>query len=254
VSVRSLLGLFVFVMLAPAGAHAADKELCGTSYLDAQRARKRGALSQAKEHALTCLRECSESAQPDCAAWLEEIERSMPSVIVVPQRGGVDVPDAVITVDGRRIEDRARAVELDPGTHSVDVTAGARRVTHEIVVREGEKQRRIVIALAEERAPSSSSARPPSDAAAPAYIPWPSWLFGGLGIAGALTFAGFAAYGASEEAALEGCSPRCFPESVDDVQRSYVIADVALVTSVVAAGAAVAAYFVANAGRSGSPR
>lgn len=221
----------------PSAARAGDKDLCATSYLDAQRARRRGALLEAKDHVRTCLRECSDSAAPDCAAWLQELEANVPSVIIAVDRGGVDLPKARVKVDGKPVEDHGRAIDLDPGTHRVEIDADGEHASREVVVREAEKARRIVVSFEPRPTATETSPRPRA-------IPWPTYLFGGIGAVSALTFAGLGLYGLRQESDLERCSPRCSPDEVSTVRSTYLVGDVALGVSVVALGVAAAFYLL----------
>lgn len=241
-------------LVGPEVARAADKDLCASSYLDAQRARRGGALLDARAHLQACLRECSDAARPDCATWLEEVERTLPSVVVVVERGGAEIDLATAWVDGRRIEDRTRALEVDPGRHRVRVEAGGTTTERDVDVREGEKARRVVVSLdvapAADQAPSprspSTPAAPPAAADAPSRTP--TVVFGVVAGVALGTFAVLGLYGLGRESKLDACAPRCQPDEVASVRRFYIAADVSLGVAVLAGAAAVVTYLLAPTG------
>jgi hypothetical protein len=69
-----------------------------------------------------------------------------------------------------------------------------------------------------------------------------TWVAGGVTVVGLIAFSVFALSGNSKESDLDACKPACDDRSVyDDMQRDYLIADVSLAVSIVAAG--VGAYF-----------
>lgn len=240
--------LAIAVLMAPAVAIAGDKERCGSSYIDAQRLRRLGSLIQARAELEVCLQECSEAVQPDCAQWLDEVTRALPSVVVTVQRAGTDVANAVVIVDGAPAANAARAVELDPGQHRIEVDVEGARAARDVVLREGEKNRRVVIEL--ERPSASTGLAPPAierpvpptvERAAP-RMPWLTIGAGTLGAAGLLTFASVGIYGNSRYADLEACRPRCDPKDVSSVRSTYAVADVALGVGIVALGVALVSY------------
>jgi hypothetical protein len=103
---------------------------------------------------------------------------------------------------------------------------------------EGQKNVRVKALLP---APAPKEApKPPEDEAAP--IPTATWVGAGVAVVGLISFSVFALSGNSKESDLDACKPACEDRSVyDDMQRDYLIADVSLAVSVVAAG--VGAYF-----------
>lgn len=226
-------------------AFARDKELCSSSYQNAQRFQRHGLLLEAKAEMVTCLRECTDIARPDCVAWLDEVNRALPSIVVVVRRGGTDVLEAIVVVDGAPLNNGERAIELNPGPHRVEADVDGRRVHEEIVLREGEAGRRVLLQL-DPVAPSppespGATAAPPSTLRS---IGWPTVTFGALGGAALLTFGGFAIYGESRYSSLDECRPRCSPARIRGVQDTYLAADIALGVGVVALGVALATYLL----------
>ena len=73
-------------------------------------------------------------------------------------------------------------------------------------------------------------------------VGWPTFVLGGLGVAGLGVFAGFAIQGESRFGRLGECRPACDPVDVDAARLSYRVADVALAVSLVALSAAVVTF------------
>src|SRR5262249_31644370 len=95
----------------------AGKRECAQSYVDAQKLMKGGALRKAREQLAICTRdECLAAVKKDCAAWLEQVTSSIPT-IVVEAKGpdGKDTLDVKLTVDNEVVAERldARAIELE---------------------------------------------------------------------------------------------------------------------------------------------
>jgi hypothetical protein len=77
------------------------------------------------------------------------VEKAMPSVVVAAVGpDGSDTVDVALSVDGARVADRlpATALDLDPGEHTLRVErTGWAATEQKVVVREGEKERRVVL-------------------------------------------------------------------------------------------------------------
>lgn len=243
---RLLAVVLAAASMSSATAFAGDKELCSSSYQNAQRFQRRGLLLEAKTELVTCLRECTDVARPDCVAWLEEVNRSLPTIVVVVRRGETDVPEAIVVVDGAPLNNGERAIELNPGPHRVEADVDGRRVREEVVLREGERGRRVLLQLdpaTAHRAEPVPVAAPPSSSRS---IGWPTIAFGALGGAALLTFGGLALYGESRYSDLDECRPRCSPGRIRGVQDTYLAADIALGVGVLSLGVAVATYLLSR--------
>lgn len=224
------------VLLAP-GAANADKAECLQAYESAQRQRKAGALGKAREAAVVCAAtECPTLIKSDCTTWVAELERAIPTVVVVAKSDGREVSDVRVSVDGRRLADAltGKALAVDPGErHFVFERQGA-RVDRTINVREGEKLRRVTLSF-DPPAPAEKPA-----AAAPSPTTYALASVGVLGLGG---FIFFGAKGLSGRSDLEDCKGRCRQSDVDDVKADFTRADVSLAVSLVAFGAATYLYF-----------
>lgn len=237
-----------------------------TAYDHGQELRDGGRLREAREQLEICAQAgCPAVIVRECVPWLRELDAMLPSVVVaVRDAAGHDVMDARLWLDDRlvaeRIDGTARVV--DPGVRLLRVEYRGESIEQKVVVRQGEKNRLITIAL-----PSRPLELPPSSGAAPSASSGPAsgrggggtpvgvWV--GLGV-GALALGVFAHQGLSARSDLETlrttCSPRCSDEAVAPARREALVADVALGTAVVALGIAAYLWLSPRAGASSARR
>jgi hypothetical protein len=218
---------------------AAPNEACFAAAVEGQTLRKAGKLHDARTPLAACASStCPAVVSDDCTRWLAEIDDEMPTVVLgARDRSLRDVPDATITVDSQPVDAAGRPIELDPGPHLVRFIAPGRPVTQQtIVTRAGEKNRAIVVTLADrEKRPEPEN---PGRA-----IPMATWILGGVGLA-ALGVFGY--FGASGVSAFDhaGCSAGCSASEKSDVETRFRVADVSLGVGVLALGAATVIYFL----------
>src|SRR5262249_40860851 len=135
-----------------ARAASEQQDPCFEAAVDGQRARRAGKLLYARSRFSVCAQqECPTVVRDRCTGWLSETNASVPSIVVAAQDDeGRDLVDAQVDVDGVGMKDAVggRAIDLEPGAHRVRVTRdGKIPVDATVVVREGEKERRIVAVL-----------------------------------------------------------------------------------------------------------
>ena len=247
----SQLLLLVGLSAPPALSAPIAESECVTLHRQAQIDRKSRALRSALEN----LRRCADSSCPkligsDCAEWLVETERALPSIVVVATGpDGSDVQGVRILIDGVPLVDQVggAAIEVDPGQHRFRFElAGSAPIERAITIREGEQRRRIEVAFRVTRAAPTDTA--PAGAAGRASPsaperagagPWP-YALGAIGIVGVGGFAYFGYRGLQTKSDLDekNCRPACPQEEVDEGNRQFLIADISLGVGVVALGAA----------------
>jgi len=181
----------------------------------------------------------------DCAHWLEEVDSSLPSIVVgAKDAGGGDLFDVRVKVDGEPVDDLAsgRPIVLDPGPHVVRFERGkapdleVREV--KLLLRTGERNRAVLATMQVTR-----DARPSAPKGESGGIPTATWLFGGVGLLALGSFGTFAILGGQEKSRLrDTCSPGCTDRDVATVRGDYIVADISLGVGVVALG--VATYFL----------
>ena len=109
------------------GAWAVDDEVaevakqeCFDRHESGQIARRQRRLRDAQGELRLCSRAaCPGLVRADCVGWLDQVSRSLPSVVVTARARGFDLTEVRVTVDGVQVADRltGAALELDPGAH-----------------------------------------------------------------------------------------------------------------------------------------
>lgn len=253
---RSLAAVLL-VALAPRLALAAPPPPSVARCLDAseegQRLRDEGKLSRARALFETCSSAtCPAVVRSNCTMWLEGVVQSVPSIVVSARDdNGADVLDASVEIDGvTRGPVGWRPIDLDPGPHTVKVTAPHHRSNEQrLIAVAGEKSRpvravldRITGDLREvpsAAAPSTGAEQPGQGRGIPAF----SLVFGGIGVVSAGVSLGLGLTARSDISALEGSScaatKSCAQDDVDSIRARLLVADILLgvaVVSIVAAG------------------
>lgn len=217
------------------------KQQCIEAYEQTQSLRRSASLRSARGSALTCAQAaCPAVVKKDCAAWLGEIEQSLPTVVLSAQdRSGRETTAVRVFVDGEPLVERldGRAVALDPGDRAFRFELdGSPPKELRTLIREGEKNRSIEISFAPP---------PPPPAAGSTSPPASVIILGGVGVLALGSFATFALLGKSEKSDLEkSCAPRCTAEEVGRVRTRLLIGDISLVTGIVALGAATTLFLL----------
>ncbi len=247
---RAFLGAVggAVVALSPASVRAEDA--CPDVAERAQESRAKGHLLDAKKDLLRCASDsCPKIIRRDCVVWLDEVQRAIPSITVVPRHVGKDVA-ARVRIDG--VDAGAEPRQLDPGSHTVDVDAdGFRAVRDRILVRAGETTRLVSVELERLEAPKPvpPPARPPP---APPSALGPV-LVGAAGLAGLATFGVFQFVGRSQRSDIEdGCgrNSTCSSDDLAPARRSFVISGVGLAVGAAALTAAALWFFLQPRARS----
>jgi hypothetical protein len=253
----ALLTALPLLVLA-ARARAADRAAeCADQAEQAQVLRDGRRLVEARALMVSCAqRECPTVVRASCTEWLTEVDKRVPSIVVsVKDEDGRDVANVHVSVDGARASDdiATSAVRLDPGEHTLRYEhAGYRSVDERVVLREGEGLRVLRVTLARDGATAPVRTTLPSTPPAPAgprsLSPF-VYVLGGAAVVAAGVFTYFGLSGASQYRHLEGtCAPHCSSSDMDGVRGRFLVADVALVTGLLALGGAAGFFFF------GSPR
>src|SRR5262245_57621517 len=101
---------------APAAGAVVPKLECFARHEEGQTARRERRLLQARAALRTCSRaSCPAAIRADCVDWLEQVGRSLPSVVVTARARGADEADVKVLVDGKLLAPRlsGAALELD---------------------------------------------------------------------------------------------------------------------------------------------
>ncbi len=256
-SLRARLALMGAVCAFAASAQAAPgkakiKKECADAYVQAQKLKKDGALTKAREQLITCARDtCMSAVKKDCLLWLDEVNEAIPSVVVeAHDASGNETLDVKVSVDGEVVAETlsTKGIEVNPGTHQFRFEMdGEDPIEQEVIIRAGQKNKLLKVSFGKEEAsgPAPIETEP---AAAPIVEDHPekkgppvaSYVLGGIGIV-ALAGAGYFWLGAEgDKSDLEdsGCSPNCDSGDVDSIKSKRLYGDIALGVGVVSLGVA----------------
>ena len=266
---------------APAalGGPAEDKKACLASYESSQELRRQGSLRAAREQFAVCARAvCPKALSVDCTKWLEEVQSTMPTVVIEGRdaAGGETIAIRVL-LDGKPLVERldGRAIEVDPGQRTFRYEYGGEHIEERIVIREGERNRKLTASFAKAApAPSATppaTAAPPTPTGAPRSAPLPppedpspsrpvrpdgggaggggpspsrpvrpvTYALAGVSLLGFAGFAYFGLTGSSKAQQLErDCLPSCTDDQVQPLKTSYLLADISLGVGLLGGGLA----------------
>ena len=124
---------------------ADEKAECLAAASRGQTLRDAHSLVEARVQFQACARrECPAIVQTDCGAWLDAVERTLPSVVLSAKDGeGHDVLEAKVEIDGKPLVQRldGHAVPVNPGLHSFRFEqADGTSATAQVLVKEGKTQ------------------------------------------------------------------------------------------------------------------
>jgi hypothetical protein len=251
--------------LAHAQEETPSKAACAQAYESAQESRAAGQLQETQSRLSVCARpECPSFVQKDCARWLEEVERELPSVVV--QAPGLD-PDGArglsVKIDGREVPGAlgGAPIPLDPGRHElIAESPGRPSVSRVIVAQQGVQNRTVTLefGVSEPATPADvtvDTGGGGSELRPYAYVAW------GVGAVGLGMFAVLGTLGRADERGLKDDCPRATPDPTlvgpgiclkarsDDrksiYEREFVLADIGLVTGIVGAAAGTVLFILA---------
>jgi len=250
----------------PPAPQASDKAACLGAVSRGQRLRNTHKLVGAREQLRICAAaQCPAVVQTDCANWLVEVEKALPSVVVTAKNGtGGDRLDVQVSVDGEPLVATldGQAVPVDPGVHTFrfEGSDGA-KLEQQVVVVEGEKNQRVAVVLGAATAASTAPAAA-TTATAPessggeagrSSIPWKTigWVAGGTGVVGLGLAATFGAIALSDKSHA-GCdaSNVCNPGTTGAIKSAALASDVGWIAGgVLLAGGAALVLFTPAGGR-----
>lgn len=203
-----------------------SKEECLDAYRVNQRLRHDGKLIEARQMLLVCARDpCPPALQKDCVDWLHELDDRLPSIVVGATDAHGDVQDVTVSIDGARFATRldGRAIDVDPGPHHFKLEhRNDAPIERDLVVREGEKARRLDVRF-------GPVALVTTDNVVPRFhrpVRAPVIAVGLVGIASLATAAGFGIAGLSLRSNLDDCKPNCSDVRLSPVRTDFLVADV----------------------------
>jgi len=242
---------------AASGKDTSNKS-CIEAYERVQTLREQGALGDARAAAIACSADtCPKVLAKECATWLDQIAQSQPTVVLgATAPDGKDLTNVRVSVDGKPLASElgARALAIDPGAHKLRFESDEHGAIHlDVVVREGEKNRRIVAAFMPKR---EATPTPVANVPSPSDegLPLGFWIVGGLGVAGVGVGATFEALGLLQAGELEACKPSCDRGEVDAMSMKLLVGDIAVGAGTTAlVGALIIALTDSDPGRDSEP-
>jgi hypothetical protein len=221
----------------PPSSETAEKAECLLRYEEAQVARHERRLLASRD----ALRICSGAACPsairaDCVDWLDQVSRSLPSVVVTARARGADVLAVKVFIDSKLAAERLTgfALEIDPGLHQFRFESPPWPIIErEVLASEGVKDHHIDVELA----PALPAATQLSTHAEPKpfRLERSDYVFGGIALVGFATLGYFGGTGLYDAHQYETtCKPYCSASDVDALRTRLVIADIGLAVGVVA--------------------
>jgi hypothetical protein len=226
-------------------ARAADEKVACVAAADAgQQQRSAGKLLLARTSFQICSREvCPGIVRADCTRWREEVQASVPTVVLRAQDPrGQDLSDVKVALDGTPIADKIDGlpIEIDPGQHVLTGEhAGSKKLRQDIVIRTGDRNRTISLVL-EDVEPLLPVVVPPP-APEPRRISPAAWAFSGVAVVAAASGTYFGLRALNERNNLRSCGKECPEGSLDSVRTKINIADASFGVAILSAG--VATYF-----------
>ncbi len=189
---RMFMGLAAPMVLFAGSAFADGTAACLDAVSKGQTLRDAHKLVEARAQLRVCAAaQCPAVVQRDCAAWLADVEKATPTIVVTAMTGtGTNVFDATVTVDGKPFADTldGRGVAIDPGSHALRLVLkdGTTR-DQQIVITEGEQNQRVTVTLAAPASGAGTTGSSTVDGGTTAGAsPWKTagWVLGGLGVIG----------------------------------------------------------------------
>lgn len=230
-------------------------------HAESQKLRKAGELTQAKALLVQCAsEECPAPIRAECGQWSQEVDASMPSILLeVHGDGGARPSDVEVWIDGERRAESLTGMSLaiDPGEHEIEIRpTGAPAQRRRVLVNVGAKGQSVSFTLA----PKRSGAQPKAQARLPEKKPEPigsgppaaTYVLGALGIV-ALGVGGYFGYTAKTRAdELEDCRPDCTRDDADAMRQKALVADISFGVGVVALGVATVLWLGSGSSESAS--
>lgn len=232
---RSIAWIAALMFVAPSALadKKVDKKECSDAYEKAQVLQKASRLNEERTELAVCtLDACPKWIQTECVKWLADIDEHQPSLVIAAKDGqGHDVLEGMVDIDGAASKLGPSPVRVDPGQHTIKVTAEGQVGTEQkVVARWGEKNRVIAFTLA----PAQAVVETPQSTGPKRGSPVPAIVVGTLGLA-ALGIS--VALGLSGKADADDMRARCAPNCL---QSDIDAANTKLVTSTVLTGVGIA--------------
>lgn len=222
---------------------------CKVAAEQAQQLRSAHQLQAARQQLLMCANAaCPTVIRTDCSQWLAEVDTAQPSIVIkANDSSGGDIVAVTVLLDGVQLADRLEGIArpINPGVHKFHFEAnGMLPIDEQVVIREGEKQRTMLVkfqALKIETSTKESSqvgGAPSASRGSKSAVPY---ILAGVGVLALGSFAYFGINGRSDASQLAagcGATKSCSESQVAPVRKKLLLADISLGISAVSLGIA----------------
>jgi hypothetical protein len=173
-----VIGLCATALTFGARAHADGTTNCTDASSQGQVQRDAHKLVEARNQFILCAKkECPGVVRKDCATWLEQVQASLPTIVpIAVDEAGNSLPAVKVSMDGKLLVEKidGRAIEVNPGTYNFTFEApDGTKVEKQVVVAEGEKDKRVMATVAKPAAVASAAPSPPTTIVPAASAPAP---------------------------------------------------------------------------------
>jgi hypothetical protein len=241
---------------ATPGTSSAEVARCVADHESARLQRVREQWLPARDAMTRCSAEsCPLSIRTDCRAWLEELSRLLPTVLIVIERDDNRSEPVELELDGQllKLPEPLGPIELLPGSHRLSARLAAHApIERDLVLEVGAKNQVVRLRFTTPpvaHAPKTESSSVRRTIAAPTprmSRPTPAisyWLGGGALVALATSGALLGSALVSLDSARETCAPGCSSSVRDSIDARLLAADVSGGVGLLLAGLALYSYF-----------
>ena len=216
---------------------ADSKAVCLDAASKGQTLRDDHKLIEARQEFRTCARrECPAAVQSDCAGWLADVEKALPTVVLsAKDAGGADSLDVKVTIDGQPLASKldGQATPVNPGPHLFHFeSADGLSVDQRVIIAEGERSQRVKVVLAKAApVPTASTEPTATTSTAPSSPSSPlrtlGWVAAGVGAAGLAVGTVFGIIAMSDKSSAHCDSNNvCDPGTTSGIRSAALVSDI----------------------------
>jgi hypothetical protein len=254
----AVLGLVLPATLVTSVALADDKAACLDAASKGQTLRNAHKLVESREQLRICAAAaCPAVVQSDCANWLADVEKALPSVVLTAKNAaGASLVDVKVTVDGQPLLTKldGQAVPTNAGQHTFHFEGVDGSADQQVLVTEGEKNQRIAAVLG---AAAPAVAGGISADTGGSSSPWKTvgWVLGGAGVVGLGLGTVFGVMAMSDDSSAHcNASNQCQPGPLSSARSAALVADIGFIAGgVLLAGGAGLVLFGPSGGSAEAP-
>lgn len=232
--------------LVSLAAFADPKAACLDAAAKGQRLRDAHKLVEAREQLRVCAAAaCPAVVQRDCAGWLADVDKALPTVVVSAKNGaGADLVAVKVTVDGQPLVSKldGEAVPIDAGPHTFHFEATDGKLDKQVVIKEGEKDQPVAVVIGAPPAAASGAEQPVGSSS-----PWKTvgWVLGGAGVVGLGVGTVFGILAMNDKSAAHCDSSNvCDPGTTSGIKTAALVSDIGWIAGgVLLAGGAALVLF-----------